>query len=1003
MRLAASLFAVLAFCSMLSANAAETQALRGHVPAVVAVLKAVGELQSNKPMRLAIALPLRNRQALTNFLQQLYEPGSPGFRRYLTSQQFAERFGPTKEDYQGLMDFAKAQGLTVTGTYSNRALLDVSGTVASVERTFHVHLHVYQHPTESRTFYAPDTEPSVDTAIPILEVRGLNNYILPRPMLHRLAKPTNAKPNMGSGPGGTFMGNDFRNAYLPGVTLTGAGQKVGLFELDGYYTNDPAQYASMAGLTNVLSITNILIDGADGTPGGNNSEVALDIEMVMSMAPGAQILVYEGTYYAADVLNRMASDNLAAQLSSSWQYETGPAMDQAYQQMAAQGQSYFNSSGDLGAYSGPVTGPSDDPYITIVGGTELTTTTNGSWASEATWSWADSGIGTAASGGGISTQWAIPTWQQEVGMANNGGSTTMRNLPDVAMVADNVEIIADNGQQEADGGTSISTPLWAAFTALVNQQGASQGQQSVGFLNPVIYAIGQSTNYGTSFHDIVSGDNTNSASPTNFFAVPGYDLCTGWGSPTADLIQAVLSYQFVSPVGWTLTSLPSLNWATVASSADGTELVAGDSSGHYQIYVSTSSGVTWRTYGPIASWRGIGSSADGTKLAAASYFGHIYVSTNSGASWTATTAPSYTWRSMTSSADGTKLAAGSFIEGVFEVSADSGSTWNASSIPGGGYNWPPVAWSADGSVLLAACGNVVFISTNSGVTYKSNTLAEMPGMEFFSLAASSNGSKLYAAGGSIYVSTNLGSTWAPTGAQGGNWNLLACSADGNRVVTAQNAVYVSDDGGVTWTNVGPQQLPSGQGWTALACSADGSKIIAANDGGGIYVGFFPYAPILLSQPINQTVECGLNVSFSASASGTSPLSYQWYFGSTPLSDSAGISGSTTPTLTLNTVSLSEGGVYTLNVANSYGSTNSISVTLSVQITNQPVLNSLSVQPNGSVTGIVNGFAGLTYIETSTNLITWTMVTNIVLTNSSVQFIDASASNYPQRFYRARVE
>jgi hypothetical protein len=436
----------------------------------------------------------------------------------------------------------------------------------------------------------------------------------------------------------------------------------------------------------------------------------------------------------------------------------------------------------------------------------------------------------------------------------------------------------------------------------------------------------------------------------------------------------------------------------VASSANGTILAAVNLSAS-QIYVSSSSGVTWRTYGPVASWRGVACSADGTKMAASTFEGAIYTSTNSGVTWAVTSAPSNSWDSMASSANATKLAAGPSYGNFFEVSTNSGTTWSASNISGGG-NWTPVAWSGDGSLLMAACGDIVSVSTNSGATY---TAATLPGMDFFSLAASSNGSKLFAAGGTIYTSTNFGNSWTLTGAQGGDWRVVACSADGNRVVAAADAVYISDDGGMTWTNIGPQPIPSGLIWETPACSADGSRIIVTKEGGAVYVGFFPMAPILLGQPLNQTVECGLNVSFSASASGTSPLSFQWYFGSNPLSDGGGISGSTTPTLTLNTVSLSESGVYTLNVANPYGSTNSISVTLSVQITNQPVLNSLSVQPNGSVTGIVNGFAGLTYIETSTNLITWTMVTNIVLTNSSVQFIDASASNYPQRFYRARVE
>jgi len=131
-------------------------------------------------------------------------------------------------------------------------------------------------------------------------------------------------------------------------------------------------------------------------------------------------------------------------------------------------------------------------------------------------------------------------------MANNNGSATRRNLPDVAMVADNMYVVVNSGQQEMLGGTSFSSPLWAAFMALVNQKAAAQGKQPVGFLNPILYAIGKSASYSTSFHDIVSGNNTNSSNPTKYFAIPGYDLCTGWGSPQTNLIDLLLNFQ-VSP------------------------------------------------------------------------------------------------------------------------------------------------------------------------------------------------------------------------------------------------------------------------------------------------------------------------------------------------------------------------------------------------------------------------------------------------------------------------
>ena len=126
-------------------------------------------------------------------------------------------------------------------------------------------------------------------------------------------------------------------------------------------------------------------------------------------------------------------------------------------------------------------------------------------------------------------------------MSNNQGSTSHRNLPDVALTADNIWVIYDGGSSGEFGGTSCAAPLWAAFTALVNQQAAANGQSSVGFLNPAVYAIAKGSNYNACFHDITTGNNTNASTSTKFFAVPGYDLCTGWGTPNGPNLIAALA------------------------------------------------------------------------------------------------------------------------------------------------------------------------------------------------------------------------------------------------------------------------------------------------------------------------------------------------------------------------------------------------------------------------------------------------------------------------------
>jgi uncharacterized repeat protein (TIGR03803 family) len=532
-------------------------------------------------MDLVLGLPVRDQAALSTLIEQLYDPNSVNYHQYLTPEQFAERFGPTEQDYQAVIRFARMHGLTVTATHPNRTLINVNGAVADIERAFHVTLRTYQHPTENRIFFAPDTEPTVDLDVPLLAISGLDNYIVPRPLVKTITadKP---HPNVnGSGPGGYYLGYDFRHAYAPGVALDGAGQSVGLVEFDGYYPHDVAAYKALAGLPDV-PVNVVLLDGFNGSAGGANIEVSLDIDMAIAMAPGLnQVLVYEGLQ-PNSVLNRIATDRIARQISASWTYSINATTVQIFQQFAAQGQSFYNSSGDSGAYAGAVSTPADNPYVIVVGGTLLTTVAGGgSWVSETAWPY---------SSGGISTTYPIPTWQQGISMSANQGSTTMRNLPDVSMIADNVWIFYNNGTGTAVGGTSVSAPLWAGYTALINQLALANGEPLVGFINPAVYAFGKSSTFTSLFHDIITGNNENASSPSKFIAVSGYDLCTGWGTPAGSNLITALALPEplrISPGAATIISGPvggpfnpatqifsltnnaagTLNWTLISTSA----------------------------------------------------------------------------------------------------------------------------------------------------------------------------------------------------------------------------------------------------------------------------------------------------------------------------------------------------------------------------------------------------------------------------------------------------
>jgi subtilase family serine protease len=238
-----------------------------HAPAKGRLTPA-GRLSATNRLTLAIGLPLRNREALNALLQDLYDPASPQFRQFLTPAQFTERFGPTEQDYQDVRAFAKSHRLDVTAMHPNRVILDVAGTVADVETAFRVSLRVYQHPTEARTFRAPDTEPSVELSVPILDVEGLDDYALPHPNLkpRPAGLAASVTPQSGSAPGGAYWGRDFRSAYVPGTSLTGSGQSVGLLQFDGYYASDIAAYISQAGIATSVTLVNVPVDGGIERP-----------------------------------------------------------------------------------------------------------------------------------------------------------------------------------------------------------------------------------------------------------------------------------------------------------------------------------------------------------------------------------------------------------------------------------------------------------------------------------------------------------------------------------------------------------------------------------------------------------------------------------------------------------------------------------------------------------------------------------------------------------------
>ena len=796
--------------------------LHGHVPLATMTAQLVGLQDRSQRLNLAIGLPLRNQKALELFLQQLYDPSGSYYRQYLNAEEFAQRFGPREADYQALIQFAQVNGMLVTGTHPNRTILDVSGTVAEIEQAFHLNIMSYWRPDRG-TFYAPDREPSLDLNVPVLDISGLDNFQLPKPMGLQTVPVSQAVPDVtGSGPNGLLIGGDFRAAYAPGVTLTGAGQIVGLLELDGFYPSDEEANFARAGLPPVPTQT-VLLDGVSGAPSDGQIEVILDIMMASYMAPGlSKVMVYEGSL-PDDVLNRMATDNQAKQLSSSWGFGVSATTEQIFLQYIAQGQSLLQASGDGGAYKGPVQSPWDDPNLTVVGGTSLSTSgPGGLWQSESAWS---------ASGGGISTTYSIPAYQNSTNMTSNGGSGTMRNIPDVALTADvQIFLIQGDGQARAVGGTSAAAPLWAGFIALVNQQAVSNGKSPVGFLNPSLYSIGNGSNYSADFHDITRGNNG------GFSALPGYDLVTGWGTPAG---QSLINDLSAAPA-FTLSALPATLSLAAGSSAVSTITVASQNN----FSGNVSLGASGLPQGISASFSPAGTNGTSTLTltAGSSAPGGTATVAITGTSGTLTSTatigisvsvPSFTLSASPSTLSLTPGTSASSQIAVTSQNRFSGNlTWTAAGLPNGvTASFSPASGLGSSTLTLLASSSVVAGTSVVTITGTSNTLTSTAtvgisiSVPSFTLSASPNTLSL----------------------------TPGTSASSQIAVTPQNGF----SGNLTWTAAG---LPNGVTASFSPTTGPGSSILTLLASSSVVAGTSIVTITGTSGTLTSTATVGISVS-----------------------------------------------------------------------------------------------------------------------------------------------
>lgn len=571
-----------------------------------------GHMKADTVLQLDVVLPLSNAAGLNTFLADIYNPASADYRHYLTPAEFTAQFGPSQADYDAAVTYLTNNGLTVTGGSRDGMDIQASGTVAAIESAFRVQLLTYKHPTENRTFYSPDTEPTTGLPFNLWHVSGLDDYSVPHPLVKNLndfAAEHHLNPNdavdhatTGSGPSASYLGSDMRAAYAGGTTLTGAGQDLGLFEFLGTNLADLNTYYANVGQTNAVPVTLLSVDGTSTACNArpqhcDDTEQNLDLTQALGMAPGLKSLtMFVGSTDTAllSAMTTTAKGNpLPMTIGCSWGWTPADSatLDPYFQKMAAQGQSFFAASGDYSTWAASGNSeawPADDAYVISVGGTDLVTASaGGAWQSETSW---------ADSGGGISPdKIALPWYQQDPSITNNpnGGSATLRNGPDVAANSDFTFYTCANQKScnaNLYGGTSFAAPMWAGFAALANQQLATNKQGPVGFLNPTIYSQNITAAYAANFHDISSGTSG------SYSAGTGFDLVTGWGSPTVALISALTSGTPVPvPPSFTVAASPGSVTVSRGSSVNTTISTSGSNGFNSSVALKASgmpSGVT---------------------------------------------------------------------------------------------------------------------------------------------------------------------------------------------------------------------------------------------------------------------------------------------------------------------------------------------------------------------------------------------------------------------------
>ncbi len=482
--------------------------------------------------RTTVTIVVRPRAALP-------QAGGEGVHPRLSREEFALQYGATAHDAALVERFALDAGLLVIEASLARRSIVVEGRVADVARAFGTEVRIFEQ--DGASFRGRTGDLTVPAAIaPLVEgVFGLDERPQARAHFRRAVRPAAAAAV-------SYPPTEVAQAYGFPTDADGSGQTIGLIELGGgFVQSDLDTYFAGLGISSPTVIS-VGVDGGSNAPTGNansaDAEVMLDIEVAGAVAPGASIVVYFAPNTDQGFLDAITTaihdaNNKPDIVSiswggpeSTWTSQALSNFDSAFAAAATLGVTVTVAAGDNGSSDGVTDGsahvdfPASSPNVLACGGTSLQY--NGTAiASETVWNDGSSG---GATGGGISAVFPLPSWQQGAGVpvSVNPGGAAGRGVPDVAGDADPQTgySVRVDGSDIAVGGTSAVAPLWAALIARLNQT----AKTPLGFVNASLYAN------PSALRDITSGNNG------SYSAGPGWDACTGLGSPNGAALASVL-------------------------------------------------------------------------------------------------------------------------------------------------------------------------------------------------------------------------------------------------------------------------------------------------------------------------------------------------------------------------------------------------------------------------------------------------------------------------------